>query len=110
MIASSIGFALVFLTASVFSSLVLGGTVLLGRRALRGLGSGAERRAAFFALVLPPILAAVLALVLAGRSVLGPWLGFSDHCPQHPDHLHLCLHHGAAWAEHAWALASLLAI
>lgn len=102
---SLIGFALVFFVTAWVASALLGGALLLGRARLRLLGPRAERRAAAIAIVLPAALGALLALGLAGFSVLGPSFGFPDHCLDHGDHLHLCLHHGAAWSSQWWAVS-----
>jgi Zn-dependent protease with chaperone function len=102
---STIGFLLALLAASVSISTIAGGAVLALRRPLRRLGPSAERQATVLALALPPLLALLTTVVLAGSSLVGV-----DHCPHHPHHLHLCLRHGAAWADRAWAVASLLAV
>ena len=104
---SLIGFALAFLMASWVGSGILGAGVMLARGRLRSAGPRAERRAAAYGVVLPPILGAAIASVLAGYSVVGPWFGLADHCPQHLHHLHLCLFHGASWAHEAWAVATV---
>ncbi len=104
---SLIGFALAFLVASVVGSTLLGSAVLVSRPWLRAAGPRAERRAAAYAILLPPLLSLALVTVLAGYSVVGPWMGLEDHCPQHLHHLHLCLFHGANWASEGWAVATV---
>jgi len=98
---SLIGFAATFLVASWALSVLLGAAVVLGRRGLRAAGPRAERRAAAFGLVFPPLAAGIVVSILAGTSLAG---GPADHCRLHLHHLHLCVFHGTSWAERAWAV------
>ena len=102
-----IGFALTFLVASWAFSIALGAIVLLGARWLRSRGPSAERRAATYAVALPPAIGLAVVSLLAGYSAFGSWLGVVDHCPEHHHHLHLCLFHGAEWASQGWAVAAV---
>lgn len=103
--ASAIGFGLVFLGVSILASLFLCLTFLGLRPRLAALGAYAERAAAALAILLPPVVGLVIASALVLRSFLGRPLGLVDHCLEHPHHLHLCVYHGAGWAEQAWAVA-----
>lgn len=103
---SLIGFALVLVATTWAASALLGGALLAMRPRLRRLGPRAERRAASIAIALPVALGTLLAVGLAGFSVVGPWFGFADHCLDHGHHLHLCLYHGGAWSSQWWAVSS----
>jgi Zn-dependent protease with chaperone function len=81
--------------------------MLLGGRSLRKAGPSAERRAAAWAIALPPLLALVVVGLLAGYSAFGAWFGVADHCPEHDHHLHLCLFHGTKWTSQVWAVATV---
>lgn len=105
--ASLIAFALVFLAASVFFSLLMGFALRLSARRLRALGARAEQQAALLALVGPPALALALVGFLVADSARSLLAG-TDHCTAHHHHLHLCLAHGADWATHPWAVALLV--
>jgi hypothetical protein len=98
--ASLIGFGVVFLLGSGLASALL--TALIRIAAPRG--PAVERRAASLAAALPVLLAAAVVAILVGESLLG-----DDHCRTHGHHAHLCLAHGAAWAERAWAVALVAA-
>jgi hypothetical protein len=104
--AAFIAFGLVFFGLTCLLSLVSCLAFLVGRRACRRLGVRVERRAAMVAVVIPPVLGLSVTLALVGRSLIGPWIGLPDHCPSHAHHLHLCIHHGAAWAHQRWAVAA----
>lgn len=108
--ASAIGFLALFFSSAMIFSLVGGGIFLLTRPTWRRLGALAERRAASTALIVPPLLAAILTTVLAARAFVAPLAGFEDHCPAHLQHLHLCVYHGAAWASRGWAVAAVAGI
>jgi Peptidase family M48 len=98
--ASLIGFAVVFLLVSGLASALL--TAMIRFAAPRG--PAVERRAAFLAAALPVLLGAAVVAILVGESLLGV-----DHCRTHGHHAHLCLVHGAAWADRAWAVALVAA-
>lgn len=97
---SLIGFAAVFVLVTWLASALA--WLALPRVARRG--AEVERRAAFLAAALPALLGVAVAAALVGQSLWG-----RDHCGAHGHHAHLCLAHGAAWAERWWAMA-LLAI
>lgn len=99
---SLIGFGLVFLLVAGVSSAAITSAMLVGQRALARRGAAVERCAAALAAVLPVAFATAVIAVLAIQSVTA-----ADHCTAHSHHAHLCLWHGAAWAEHAWAVAAL---
>lgn len=101
---SLIGFAATFLVASWVTSAAVGALVLSYRQRLRAAGPRAERRAAAFGLLLPPLVSGLVVSILAGASLAG---GPADHCPLHLHHLHLCLFHGGSWADQAWAVATV---
>jgi Zn-dependent protease with chaperone function len=105
--ASFVGFGLVLLGTSVAISFLACTVFLTLRSRLRRVGPHAERAAAALAICLPPLLGAGIAGALVLGSFLGGALGTPDHCPAHDHHLHLCLYHGASWAERAWAVATL---
>lgn len=94
--ASLLGFAVVLLLvcwlASALLALALGS---LGRR-----GPAVARRTAVLAAALPVVFAATVAAILAVDSLIGV-----DHCHGHGEHAHLCLQHGAGWADRSWAIA-----
>ena len=100
--ASLIGFGVVFLLVCGASSAGITAAMLACRRALARRGAAVERRVAELAAVLPIASAAAVVAVLAIESATA-----TDHCTTHGHHAHLCLRHGAAWAEHAWAVAAL---
>jgi hypothetical protein len=100
--ASLIGFGVVFLLVCGASSAAIAAAMLACRRALARRGAAVERRVAGLAAALPVALAAGVVAVLAIESATA-----TDHCTTHGHHAHLCLRHGAAWAEHAWAVAAL---
>ncbi|MBL4632523.1 MAG: M48 family metalloprotease [Kofleriaceae bacterium] len=104
---SLIGFALVFVFCAWTISAIAGlwGAVWTHRQ----LGAAAEKRAAALSLMLPPMIAGIIVLCLAGFSVLPESLGMADHCDSHGHHLHLCLVHGGEWANRTWAM-SLIAV
>jgi Zn-dependent protease with chaperone function len=104
--AAFIAFGLVFFGLTCGASLVSCVGFLLGHRACRRRGVRVERQAATVAVVLPPVLGLSVTLALVARSLVAPWLGLLDHCPSHAHHLHLCIHHGAAWAHQRWAVAA----
>jgi Zn-dependent protease with chaperone function len=103
---SLVGFAIVFLGASLALSVLLGALVLALGPVLRRMGPWVERRAAAWALVLPPLVALALVAGLAMSSALALAAG-TDHCLAHDHHLHLCLAHGAEWTSQVWALATV---
>lgn len=105
---SLIAFALVFVVANTLISLTLGLGLRATARRLRTIGARAERRAATLVLLIPPTLALVLVGSLAVNSAKSLVDG-TDHCAAHAHHLHLCLVHGAAWANRPWAV-ELLAV
>ena len=105
--ASFIGFGLVLVGVSLAVSIALGLAFLALQPRLRGLGAYAERTAAALAISLPPLVGFGISAALAARSLLGGHLGMEDHCPAHGHHLHLCLYHGATWAQQGWAVAVL---
>lgn len=92
---SLVGFGAVFLALTWLASAVACAGVLAAAARLRAHGPLVERTAATLALLLPPVLAASATGILAGSS----WFNPTDHCASHGHHLHLCLHHGGAWAE-----------
>jgi Zn-dependent protease with chaperone function len=98
--ASLIGFGVVFLLTSWLASALL--TAML--RWLAPRGPAVERRAAFLAAALPALLGGAIVAILVGESLIG-----DDHCRTHGHHAHLCLVHGAAWAERTWAVALVAA-
>lgn len=98
--ASLVGFGVVFLLVSGLASALL--TAMIRFAAPRG--PAVERRAAFLAAALPVLLGAAVVAILVGESLLGV-----DHCRTHGHHAHLCLVHGAAWADRAWAVALVTA-
>jgi Zn-dependent protease with chaperone function len=108
--ASAIGFALAFLGAAWTASAACGALVLAASSWLRRLGPAAERRAATCAILAGPALGVAIAGTLAARSLATPWFGWTDHCPAHGHHLHLCWFHGAAWGDVPWAVAALAAV
>ena len=105
--ASLVAFGAVFVSTSLGLSLLFSGSLLLGGQFLRRMGPWVERRAATAALVLPPLLAFGLVAVLAVDSALALSEG-TDHCLDHPHHLHLCLKHSALWASQPWALCLVI--
>lgn len=98
--ASLIGFGVVFLLTSWLASALLTATL----RWLAPRGPAVERRAAFLAAALPALLGGAMVAILVGESLIG-----DDHCRTHRHHAHLCLVHGAAWAERTWAVALVAA-
>lgn len=107
---SIIGFAMVFVLVAWTSS-ALAALVLTRMRPMLGsLGSAAEKRAAAIALILPPLLGAIVAACLAAYSAYPGWLGSADHCESHLSHLHLCVVHGGQWATRPWPLALVFAL
>lgn len=100
--ASLIGFGVVFLLVCGASSAAITAMMFAARRALARRGAAVERRAAELAAAIPVALAAAVVAVLAFESATA-----IDHCATHGHHAHLCLRHGGAWAEHAWAIAAL---
>jgi Zn-dependent protease with chaperone function len=107
---SFVGFALLFLGSSVCLSLVSGLALLGCRRRLADGGPALERAAAGWALVLPPLLAALVTAAVLGQSLLGRALGIPDHCPSDGFHPHLCAYHGAEWASHTWPVVLVAVI
>ena len=101
---SLIGFALVFVFCTWGASVIAGLWLTRATKELRQRGAAAEKQAAALALIIPPLLGMIAALSLAGFSVALRWAGLADHCGSHGHHLHLCLFHGSAWSEQAWAL------
>ncbi len=104
---SLIGFALVFVLCAWTMSAIASLWVAVGTH--RHLGAAAEKRAAALSLLLPPMIASIVVLCLAGFSVFPESLGMTDHCDSHGHHLHLCLVHGGEWANRTWAV-SLVAV
>ncbi len=102
---SLFGFGAVFLASSWLGSMLACSAVLAVAHRLRAHGPIVERRAASIALLLPPILALGATGILAAYS----WLNPADHCAVHGHHLHLCLHHGGAWAEQTGVALAVLA-
>lgn len=96
--ASLIGFGVVLLLVSWLASAGLA----LGIGRLARLGPAVERKAATLAAALPVILGVTVVAILAVESMIGV-----DHCDTHGHHAHLCLVHGAAWAERTWAVVLL---
>lgn len=103
---SCIGFGLLLLSVSVASSILLSGTVFITRTRLRALGPWVERRAAMLALLLPPLLGIGITVILGVHSILALTAG-SDHCMDHPHHLHLCWVHGTLWAASPLAIGTI---
>ncbi len=93
--ASLIGFGVVLLMVSWLTSAGLA----LGIGKLARLGPAVERKAATLAAVLPVVLGIAVVATLVVESIIGV-----DHCDTHGHHAHLCLVHGAAWAERRWAV------
>lgn len=100
LIASLVGFGVVFVLVSWLGSAAL---VLALRRLVHG-GAAVERRAAMLAAALPVLLGAAVTAILLIGSLMG-----RDHCLAHDHHAHLCLQHGAVWAERSWALVLVAA-
>jgi hypothetical protein len=100
--ASLIGFAVVFVLVCLGTSVLGYAATRAGRASLARRGPAAERRAVELAATAPLAAGVAVVAVLVLQSWLGP-----DHCPAHHHHLHLCLWHGAAWAEHVWPVALL---
>lgn len=107
---SLIGFAIVFVVLAVACSSTLAASTLLLRGELRRIGPRMERAAATLAIAAPPLLASICTAALAGRSLAAVRAGSGDHCLGHGHHLHLCVVHGAEWAEEVWAVALVVAI
>lgn len=103
---SLIGFGLVLFGVSLATSVLLKGGMLLVRDRLRAVGPWAERRAAALALALPPIIGLAMTLVLGANSAWALYAG-TDHCLDHPHHLHLCWVHGTLWVKSPLAVGSL---
>lgn len=105
---SWVAFGLLFFTTTLSLSVLLNAGVLLARPLLRRSGAWVERQASTAALVLPPLLGLSVVVALGAQSALALADG-TDHCLAHGHHLHLCLQHGRAWLEQAWALALVAA-
>jgi hypothetical protein len=104
---SLVGFGLALVATAWVSSALLCAAVLLGRRSLARLGPAVERAAAAGALTLAPIAGGVVVTAVAVYSLSPAWFSAVDHCSQHGHHPHLCLLHGGAWADAAWAVVLL---
>jgi Zn-dependent protease with chaperone function len=102
--ASLIGFGAVFLLVCSAGSAAGAAVMRAWPRAIARRGAAVERRVAELAAGLPVALAAAVVGVLAIESATA-----ADHCTTHGHHAHLCLRHGAAWAEHAWVVAAVAA-
>lgn len=98
--ASLIGFAAVFVAFAWGVSLMARLGASIGAPAARLWGPAAERRVIELASYAPLFAASAVLVVLLGSSISG-----GDHCEHHPHEAHLCLVHGAAWANQTWAIA-----
>ncbi|HEU0030039.1 MAG TPA: M56 family metallopeptidase [Kofleriaceae bacterium] len=95
-VGSLVGFAAAFVIVAWGVSALLCGGALAARRIVATGGPRAERAMFAAALVLAPVVAAIVVGVVGARSLL---LAGIDHCTGHGHHPHLCLVHGGAWVE-----------
>lgn len=98
---SLIGFGLLFVVLCAAGSLFAAALLRLSAGFLKRRGPRAERAAAAVSLVAPVGIAFVLSVILMATSFAENAGGARDHCRAHDHHLHLCVVHGAAWADSA---------
>lgn len=96
---SLVGFGLLFVALSWGVSASSALLLWLGHPVLRRTGAATERAAAAGALMIAPLLSAVLTIAVLSQS-----FSAEHHCLIHEHHPHLCLFHGGAWAETPWAV------
>jgi|GEM_PF-267854 len=109
---SLIGFFLVFVLVTWAGAAVATGSLWLAHARVRAWGPAAERRANALSMSLPVVVGGLVTGAVVLYSACPAFFGGVDHCGAHAhhDHLHLCLVHGGAWANEAWAVAASAAI
>ena len=104
---SVVSFFLVFWLVSLIASLVLGGSILLFTKKVSLKEPWLARWLTATGVWLPPALGLLVTGILVGHNIYEISNG-TDHCLDHPHHLHLCLYHGNAFSLMPWG--TLLAV